>query len=295
MKASNTGNTFDVQRFSIHDGPGIRTTVFLKGCPLRCEWCHNPEGISPDNNLFFQPDRCLGCGYCFGVCPNKAHQMIDGEHVLDRDSCSVCGICANECWPKAIEIVGRNVSVEDVIDEVLRDKPFYETSGGGMTLSGGEPMMQIDFTEALLIQAKAKDVHCCVETCGFTDPSGFERIIPYVDLFLYDIKDMDDDKHQEFTGASNKQVLSNLKMLHDRGVPIVLRFPVLTGYNDREDHFAASAALIRGLPGLVDVEVMPGNPLGLSKYERMGCPAPCFSETPSEAMIAVWRQRLTGR
>ena len=195
--ADSEGMVFDIQRFSIHDGPGIRTTVFLKGCPLRCRWCHNPEGIPPEPMLSFTPSRCVGCGRCLEACPRKAHQNRGGEHTLDRSLCQVCGRCAEACCSGALEIVGKRMSVEEVLREVLSDRAFYETSGGGMTLSGGEPLLQGDFCEALLGEAKRQGLHCCVETSGLATWELIDRLRPLVDLWLYDLKETDAQQHRD--------------------------------------------------------------------------------------------------
>jgi len=289
------GRIFDIQRFSIDDGPGIRTTVFMKGCPLRCTWCHNPEGMSADPVLSFMPEKCIGCGYCLRTCPNEAHRMDPEQgHVLDRASCRACGKCSKECYTGALELVGRDVTVEEVIDEVLRDRSFYETSGGGMTLSGGEPMMQIEFTEALLARGKGEGLHCCIETCGFCDFSLMERVLPYVDLFLYDIKETDDARHREFTGVPNRLILQNLRALHERGACMLLRLPIIPGYNDRDDHFDAVAALARDLPNLQGVEIMPYHRLGTSKVDRLGMDPAAReqSQPPEQETVNDWINRL---
>lgn len=265
-----TGRIFEIQRYCIHDGPGIRTTVFLKGCPLNCLWCHNPEGIAPERALSFMPARCIGCGYCFRVCEQRAHAIADKTHALDRGRCRVCGACARECYAGALEVVGRDVTVEAALAEVLKDKPFYETSGGGMTLSGGEPLMQVDFTEALLRAARGAGLNTCVETCGFADWSRFERVRAWVDLFLYDLKETDPARHEEFTGAPLAPILANLRALHASAAAIQLRLPIVPGCNDRDEHLRAVAALVRELPRLRGVEIMPYHRLGESKLERMG-------------------------
>ncbi len=267
-----TGRVFEIQRFSIHDGPGIRTTVFLKGCPLQCAWCHNPEGMDPGKRLSFQPEKCIGCGFCFDACPRDAHRMVDGRHVLDRDRCEDCGTCAEECWAQALESVGGERTVRDVIDEAIRDRPFYDASGGGLTLSGGEPMVQIEFALALLEAAGNEGLHRCMETCGAVPAEALEKAIPMVDLFLFDIKDTSNSHHLKHTGSPNTRILANLRFLHDRGAMVRLRLPIVPGFNDRQDHFAGIASLVRTLPDLQGVEIMPYHPLGLDKDERFALP-----------------------
>ena len=288
------GNIFDIQRFSIHDGPGIRTTVFMKGCPLRCIWCHNPEGIDGEPVLSFLPNKCIGCGYCSRVCPRSAHKMVDGVHELDRDACQVCGRCTEECYAGALELVGREVTVGEALDEVLRDRPFYETSGGGMTLSGGEPTLQIEFSAALLEAAKSEGLHCCVETCGFCAYDRLDRLRPMVDMFLYDYKATNDERHRELTGLSNESIIENLRRLHDSGAVIVLRCPIIPGTNDCGEHFEGIAALASELPNLAGVELMPYNPLGESKVDRMGFDdaVRAKSAMPEKETVAGWVEHL---
>ena len=295
VRPATSGYIFDVQRFSIHDGPGIRTTVFLKGCTLRCVWCHNPEGVDAAPQLSFLPERCIGCGYCARVCPNDAHRVEpERGHVLDRERCTVCGACARECYAGALELVGREATVEEVLETVLRDRPFYERSGGGLTLSGGEPLMQIDFAEALLRGAKEEGLHCAVETCGYVDWGRFERLLPLVDLFLYDIKETDPARHAEYTGAPNEGILRNLRTLCARGAAVLVRLPIVPGLNDRPDHFRAVAAIARELPGLLGFEMMPYHRLGTGKRDRFGLAPDGLADTeaPDAATVAGWVRTL---
>ena len=289
-----TGRIFDIQKFCIHDGPGIRTAVFLKGCPMRCRWCHNPEGITRKPVLSFLPAKCIGCGYCFRRCRHGAHQMADGRHVLDRERCRVCGACAKECYAGALEFIGREATVDEVMREVLADRAFYENSGGGMTLSGGEPLDQIDFAEALLRAAKREGVHCGVETCGYADFRGFERIIPYVDIFLYDIKDTNSRRHRALTGVAQARILRNLRALHAAGAQILVRVPLIPEFNDADDNLAGLARLCAGLPNLLGVELMPYHRLVLSKRERLGMDAGELARIlpPDQEKLASWTRFL---
>ena len=264
------GRIFQIQRFSIQDGPGIRTTVFLKGCPLRCLWCHNPESARPEPQLFFSAAQCIGCGYCFTHCPQEAHGMENGVHVLDRAACNTCGECTTGCYSGALEMVGRDASVEEVMTEVLKDLPFYETSGGGVTISGGEPLAQFEFTKALLEAAHKNGLHTCLETSGFAP---FERLAVLhksTDLFYFDCKETDPARHKEFTGVERILIEENLVRLDALGAATVLRCPIIPGLNAREDHFRGIAALANRLQNVKEVQILPYHPLGRSKLERLG-------------------------
>ena len=251
------GKIFDIQRFSINDGPGIRTTVFFKGCPLNCVWCHNPESISSTSVLSFLPDKCIGCGYCFKVCPHGAHLMIDGKHVIDRKKCDACGLCAKECYSGALELVGKIVTVEEVMATVMVDISFYQNSGGGLTVSGGEPLAQPEFCHVLLQKAKAEGLHCCCDTCGHAKWETFKKILNLVDLFLFDVKDTNPERHKINTGVDNKLIQANLQKLHDAGANIWIRIPLIPGWNDFEDNLAGLVEMFKKLPNIKAVEIMP--------------------------------------
>lgn len=287
------GKVFNIQRFSVNDGPGIRTTVFLKGCMLNCLWCHNPESKSSKPQLMFHAGQCIGCGACVQACPLGLHSFAEnGEHRIDREKCVACGKCVDACVG-ALEIAGKNMSVEEVLKEVLKDKAFYDNSQGGMTVSGGEPLMQPDFTLELFKAAKAAGLHTCIETCGFAKWELIEKLLPYVDLFLWDVKESDSGKHREFTGVPNEQILENLHRLNASGAQIVLRCPIIPGYNDRPEHLKHIGELAEALSGVIRVDVEPYHPLGKSKSEDLGQTYALgemgFAE---EASVKVWMETI---
>jgi len=265
-----SGIVFNIQKFSINNGPGIRTTVFLKGCPLRCIWCHNPESLEKRAEISFIAERCIGCGYCFRVCPRGCHVMKNGKHEFNRDLCAHCGLCAKECYAQALETVGKSMTVAEVIEEVLKDKPFYQTSGGGMTLSGGESMVQYEFSKALLRTAKKDNIHTVMETCGYASFNLYADILDHVDLFLYDYKETVPEMHQKFTGVDNTLILENLFAIDGRGKQVILRCPIIPGLNDRDDHFAGIAATANRLKHIIEIDVLSYHPLGESKSIRIG-------------------------
>ncbi|MBR2743167.1 MAG: glycyl-radical enzyme activating protein [Clostridia bacterium] len=283
-----TGTVFNIQRMSVNDGPGIRTIVFLKGCPLRCLWCHNPESQSARPELFYVPARCIGCGECVKVCPSGVHVMRDGIHELDRTNCTVCFKCVDACVG-ALEISGRTMSAGEAVDEVKKDRLFYEKSGGGLTVSGGEPTFQADFTRALLSLARAEGINTCIETAGFCPEDTIKSLVPLVDLFLYDIKETDSARHREYTGAPLEPILRNLKVIDDMGAKTVIRCPVIPGFNDREEHFAAVGELASGLTNVMGIDVMAYHPLGESKAASVGKKYPLSDVAmPADETIARW-------
>lgn len=288
QRSQSTGMIFDIQRFSLHDGPGIRTTVFLKGCPLHCLWCHNPESQDFLPEMAFNAASCINCGACVEVCPEGCHAVPAGVHRFDRARCTRCGLCADASCTGALERIGRTASVEEVMNDVLRDKPFYASSGGGMTLSGGEPLAQPEFCAALLRAAKREGLHTCVETSGAVPFSTFTDIMPFVDLFLYDIKETDPASLAQATGAKMDEVLGNLERLDDAGASIILRLPIIPGLNDREDHFLTLAHLAEKLRGIRGIDLLPYHPLGTGKLARIGKPDSFVSEAPSDATVERW-------
>ena len=283
------GIIFNIQKFCVNDGPGIRTTVFLKGCPLKCIWCHNPESQSAAAELFFDAGKCTLCRRCASRCSRDGHRFQEDTHLLDRSVCIACGQCAKNCPSGALESVGYPITPEAALEQVLRDKLFYETSGGGMTVSGGEPMHQFAFTLELLKQAKAAGLHTCMETCGFANPDRLREIAEFVDIFLFDYKETDPERHREFTGVSNESILQNLVMLDRMGAATILRCPIIPGYNDREGHFAGIAALAESLQNVQEINIEPYHPLGQSKSEAIGEEyALAGLSFPKEDLVKEW-------
>ncbi|MBR0144267.1 MAG: glycyl-radical enzyme activating protein [Clostridia bacterium] len=259
----------NIQRFSVHDGPGIRTTVFLKGCPLRCVWCHNPETKRRENELFFTDRLCIGCGLCAGVCPAGVHSFRDGKHLLDRTKCLLCGACADACPTTALELCAKEMTPEEILKEVLRDAPFYR-DGGGVTLSGGEPTLHGEKTLALLRAAKEAGLHTALETCGYFPEAMIPGLLASVDLFLYDVKDTDPDRHARNTGVSNERILSNLKAVDAGGGESVMRCVMVKSVNMTPEHLSALAGLWKSLSHCRGIELLPYHAMGGSKSERLG-------------------------
>jgi len=266
-----TGRIFDIKRFALHDGPGIRTSVFLKGCPLACRWCHNPEGIARGREFMLHPGRCAKCYGCIAVCPVGAlSKGPAGEIVVDRLKCDLCGRCVEACLSEALEIVGRDISVPDLIVEVEKDRVFYEQSGGGVTFSGGEPLLQPEFLAEALTALRARGLRTAVDTSGFAPPPVLERIASLTDLVLYDLKVMDGAKHLETTGVENALVLENLRRLAGGPTPIWIRIPLIPGVNDDDAAVGRAAEFLASLGSIQRVHFLPYHRGGNAKGGRIG-------------------------
>ena len=284
------GTVFNIQKFCTDDGPGIRTTVFLKGCHLRCAWCHNPEGLSLAPTLEFSQPDCVSCRRCEAVCPNGVHSFRDGRHIMDRSRCTGCGACVEGCGYGALRFCGEAMTAGQVLKIALADKPFYFPEGG-ITLSGGEPLLQPDFVLALGTLAKQQGISVCVETSGAVSFSVFEKILPAVDLFLFDIKETDPDSHLHYTRVKYDLPLENIKKLDSLGVPVIMRCPIIPGVNDRESHFDALAKLYTSLSHAKGIQLMPYHRLGQGKTTRFGAQSQDF-RVPDADEIARWNQTL---
>jgi pyruvate formate lyase activating enzyme len=260
-----------VRRLAIHDGPGIRTVVFLKGCQLCCLWCAAPETQSPGQDVVFYPERCLACDRCRAVCPEGAiHVDAAGRRSLDRARCTLCGQCVEACYAEALTMPAVRRTVREVLAEVVRDRVFYDRSGGGVTLSGGEPLQQAEFTAALLGACKREGLHTAMETSGFQEWDAFARTLTDLDLLLYDLKAMDPEKHLRFTGVSNERILDNLRRAVSRGVATVIRVPVIPGFNDEEENFQTMGRLLAGIGPIQRVDLLPYHRFGEATYARLG-------------------------
>ena len=269
-----SGTVFHIQRFSLHDGPGIRTTVFLQGCALECFWCHNPEGRSARPELRFFPDRCIACGACTGACPSGAHALRDGVHLFSRTLCRGTGACAGACFSGALQMTGRRMTVDEVMREVAADRPFYDSSGGGVTLSGGEPTLHRTFAHALLAVCREAGMHTALQTCGQSPWRALAPLLELADLVMMDIKLLPSDRHRAATGKGNEQILANARRVARAARGVVFRTPVVPGVNDTLEDIGLIAAFVgelaaaRGTP--IRYELMPFHGLARDKYESLG-------------------------
>ena len=279
------GTIFNIQRFSIHDGPGIRTTVFFKGCNLRCLWCHNPEALQREPQIEFYPEKCIACGACVVACPEEAQILLDGpdsttRRVYLRDLCRQCFLCTQECFSGALLKTGREMDTAQVMAEIERDREYYRFSSGGVTFSGGEPLLQKDFLISLLEACRERGIHRAVDTAGNVAWEILAEVAPLADLVLYDIKGFDEQTHRRATGASNRRILENLRRLSAAGSEIWVRIPVIPGVNDSPDEISAIAAFLAPLEGVRQVELLAFHTLGSEKYPSLGREYPMAGVRP---------------
>ena len=289
MRDAPSGSVFNVQGYSIHDGPGIRTTVFVQGCPLSCFWCQNPESQLRRPQIFFDSDKCQGCGKCVAVCPEAAIRLVDGKALTDRERCSGQGQCADACPNDARSLIGRQASAQEVFEELSADAIFYRQSGGGITLSGGEPLAQPGFAQELLRLCQEAGFHTTLDTSGFARWEVAKAVLRHVDLVLYDFKHMDSQQHKKLTGVANELILDNARRIHHQlGIPLWARVPIIPGHNDTPENIEATAIFIaRELSVDVPVNLNAYHPFGESKLERLGRSHPAFSTSPpSEQSVA---------
>ncbi|MBQ7292206.1 MAG: glycyl-radical enzyme activating protein [Clostridia bacterium] len=273
----------EIKRFAVHDGDGIRTTLFLKGCPLACVWCHNPEGIGSAPQLAYMADKCIGCGSCVSGCPSGAHSVKDGLHIFEREKCIGCGKCEEECPVNALKFYGREMSVEELLPLLTEDREFYENSGGGVTLSGGECLCHPDFCAELLARLKEQGIHTAVDTCGAVSREAIDKVMPYTDVFLYDVKAIDGEIHKKCTGRDNALILENLKYIDGCGKQIEVRYPYVPDYNSGEAEKIGE--FLSGLKNLTAVRVLAYHKYAGSKYSSLDMENKLPERMPTEEEV----------
>jgi len=266
---NNTGIVFNIQRYSIDDGPGVRTTVFMKGCPLACLWCSNPESQSGLPEVTYRYTSCKRCGTCVKVCPEQAVTLSDDGVHIDRVKCTVCGECVKNCLPEALQISGKRMTLDEVWKVVKKDADYYEASGGGVTASGGEILAQADFVAALFKRCREAGYHTCADTSGFGDPAALLKILEYADLVYFDLKHMDLEAHKQYMGQSNELILNNLELVVKTGVPLVIRAPLIPGYNNSDENLRAMAAKVAEIAKDSVVNLLPYHRYGANKYRMI--------------------------
>ena len=288
-----TGEIFDIKKYAIHDGPGIRTTVFFKGCPLSCWWCHNPESLGTATQRLYRGERCIGCQECLAACSNGAIRQFEDQLQWIAADCRYCRICAKVCPAEAVEFIGQTMTVDEVVAEIAKDTLFYDQSGGGVTISGGEPLMQPSFLIQLLDACGEQGLHRTVDTSGQADTQTLLETALRTDLFLYDLKHMDPEKHYHYTGVSNDMILPNLKQLSRQGARIIIRLPVIPGINADEENIARTGALAAALPGVIGISILPYHCAAEAKYRNLDLKNKAADvQRPSEDVIASVARQL---
>lgn len=256
-------------RMTIHNGPGIRTLILFKGCPLRCLWCSTPESQKQDPEIAIYPGKCIRCDQCIQICPLGAIDYVADDICINRNLCDDCGRCSEVCYAEAVKVLGKPMTVKELLAEVKKDEVIYKHSHGGVTLSGGEPLLNPEFNEELLRSLKEENINIGIDTCGHAPKSNIEQIISYIDFFLWDIKHMDPEKHLELTGVSNDLILRNLCFASDRRIPIYIRMPIIPSYNDSEENIRATCDFVRSLTSVIEVNIIPLHHLGKARYTSL--------------------------
>jgi len=286
------GTILNIQRCCTDDGPGIRTTVFLKGCPLHCIWCHNPESQAKRHEIMYDSRKCFACGRCVVVCHKKCHSL-ETMHKFERKMCIGCGACAKVCPTGALELYGKSVTVDEAYVEVARDKVFYETSGGGVTISGGEPLFQPEFTAELLRKCRENGIHTAIETSGFADEKALFMVLEHCDLVLFDIKETDEERHKQYTGVSLMTILRNLKLINDKKIPFIIRAPIIPTLNDHQPHFKILNRIRESMEFCRGIQIMPYLRTGAYKYELLGKKYMCSDiSEPTKEMSKAWSELI---